>query len=197
MAEPETKSARALVAELVTEMEPRGESGDDVHNPNNEDDDDEPRWQRWRPRPQPLTVCVRRMKLSASSCGSPVWRERPRRRAPKGGFWESGVTGCLQMSTSRSTQSGLPCASDPIHRLDEENRCRTDCNSERAPALETSGYDIIGDIHGYATPSPSGGGYCRPHNTKNNDQHKGFLAEVGFGSPLHRSIIDWFMEIPL
>jgi len=139
--------------------------------------------------------------------------------------------------------------------------------SERAPALETSGYDIIGDIHGYAdrlrnllklmgyserngawrhperravfvgdlidrgsqqletvrlvramvetgsaqivlgnhefnavayaTPSPSGGGYCRPHNTKNNDQHKEFLAEVEFGSPLHRSIIGWFMEIPL
>jgi len=49
----------------------------------------------------------------------------------------------------------------------------------------------------YATVDPARLDYCRPHNKKNNRQHEAFLDEVEFGSPLHRSIIDWFMQIPL
>jgi hypothetical protein len=49
----------------------------------------------------------------------------------------------------------------------------------------------------YATLDPTRFDYCRPHNKKNDRQHKAFLDEVEFGSPLHRSIIDWFMQIPL
>ena len=49
----------------------------------------------------------------------------------------------------------------------------------------------------YATVDPEGFDYCRIHSNKNNHQHEAFLAEVGFDSPLHQSIIRWFMEIPL
>ena len=49
----------------------------------------------------------------------------------------------------------------------------------------------------YATIDPVRGDYCRPHSEKNSSQHEAFLSEVPFGSPLHRSIIDWFMTIPM
>ena len=49
----------------------------------------------------------------------------------------------------------------------------------------------------YATFDPVRGDYCRPHSDKNNGQHDAFLLDVEFGSPLHRSIIDWFMTIPM
>ena len=49
----------------------------------------------------------------------------------------------------------------------------------------------------YATVDPVRLDYCRPHSDKNKDQHEAFLSDVDFGSPLHRSIIDWFMTIPL
>jgi hypothetical protein len=49
----------------------------------------------------------------------------------------------------------------------------------------------------YATVDPVRGGYCRTHSDKNSGQHEAFLSAVSFGSPLHRSIIDWFMTIPM
>jgi hypothetical protein len=49
----------------------------------------------------------------------------------------------------------------------------------------------------YATVHPERLDYCRPHDAKHREQHQAFLAEVDFGSSLHRSIIDWFMTIPM
>ena len=49
----------------------------------------------------------------------------------------------------------------------------------------------------YATLDPVRRDYCRPHSEKNSGQHEAFLSDVPFGSPLHRSIIDWFMTIPM
>ena len=49
----------------------------------------------------------------------------------------------------------------------------------------------------YATVDPVRGDYCRPHSDKNSSQHEAFLSDIDFGSPLHRSIIDWFMTIPM
>jgi hypothetical protein len=49
----------------------------------------------------------------------------------------------------------------------------------------------------YAKVDPKRLDYCRPHSGKNDGQHEAFLADVEFGSPLHRSIIGWFMEFPL
>ena len=48
----------------------------------------------------------------------------------------------------------------------------------------------------YAT-ADGRGDYLRPHNEKNNEQHKQFLEAVGFGSTAHREMIEWFMTIPL
>jgi hypothetical protein len=49
----------------------------------------------------------------------------------------------------------------------------------------------------YATVHPNRLDYCRPHSTRNQHQHREFLEEVEFGSPLHRSVIDWFRTLPL
>lgn len=49
----------------------------------------------------------------------------------------------------------------------------------------------------FATVDPSTLDYCRPHSDKNMRQHREFLEEVGFGTPLHRSIIGWFCSLPL
>jgi Calcineurin-like phosphoesterase len=49
----------------------------------------------------------------------------------------------------------------------------------------------------YATLDPARDDYCRPHSEKNSGQHEAFLSDVAFGSPLHRSIIDWFTTIPM
>jgi hypothetical protein len=49
----------------------------------------------------------------------------------------------------------------------------------------------------YATRDPERDDYCRSHNDKHINQHEAFLADIAFGSPLHRSIIDWFTTIPL
>ncbi len=45
------------------------------------------------------------------------------------------------------------------------------------------------------------GDYLRPHHSpkygrKNHQQHEAFLKEVG-GTPLHASVIDWFLTLPL
>jgi hypothetical protein len=48
----------------------------------------------------------------------------------------------------------------------------------------------------YATMNETGE-WCRAHSDKNNHQHVDFLNAVGFGSPLHREILDWFMTLPL
>ena len=48
----------------------------------------------------------------------------------------------------------------------------------------------------YATPDGRGD-YLRPHDEKNDAQHKEFLDAVGFGSVEHREMVEWFMTIPL
>ena len=48
----------------------------------------------------------------------------------------------------------------------------------------------------YATTRPDGG-FCRPHTDKNVHQHRAFIDAVGFGSDLHREIIDWFRTLPV
>ena len=49
----------------------------------------------------------------------------------------------------------------------------------------------------YATRHPDRDDYCRTHDVKHTSQHEAFLADVAFGSRLHRSIIEWFTTIPL
>lgn len=41
------------------------------------------------------------------------------------------------------------------------------------------------------------GEFLRPHSDRNRTQHSDFLAQVGEGSALHQSIIDWFRTLPL
>lgn len=47
---------------------------------------------------------------------------------------------------------------------------------------------------GYATPCKDG--YLRPHNAKNEGQHIEFLRQVGWQSPLHREMVEWFKTLP-
>ena len=50
----------------------------------------------------------------------------------------------------------------------------------------------------YATPNPvRPGEHLRPHTSKNTGQHAVFLDQVGYESPLHGQIIDWFLSLPL
>ena len=50
----------------------------------------------------------------------------------------------------------------------------------------------------WATPDPqTPGEYLRPHTDKNLKQHKAFLDQVGEGSRLHLSMVDWFKTLPL
>lgn len=49
----------------------------------------------------------------------------------------------------------------------------------------------------YATVDPARWEYCRPHSDKNHRQHREFLEELGFDTPMHRSMLDWFRTIPL
>jgi hypothetical protein len=39
--------------------------------------------------------------------------------------------------------------------------------------------------------------FLRPHTSKNYDQHREFLAQVGEGSELHHRSIEWFKTLPL
>ena len=68
--------------------------------------------------------------------------------------------------------------------------------------VETGSAQIVLGNHefnavAYATHDPERGDFCRPHTAKHTRQHEAFLADVAFGSPSHRSIIDWFTTIPL
>lgn len=50
----------------------------------------------------------------------------------------------------------------------------------------------------FATPDPhSDGDYLRPRDSKNVDQHRRFLDEIGQDSPEHRAWVEWFRELPL
>jgi hypothetical protein len=50
----------------------------------------------------------------------------------------------------------------------------------------------------WATPDPQyPGDYLRPHTDKNLNQHKAFLDQVGEGSKLHCSMIEWFKTLPV
>jgi len=48
----------------------------------------------------------------------------------------------------------------------------------------------------WATPDGKGG-HLRPRTSKNQDQHRGFLAQMGDGSEAHADAIDWFGRLPL
>ncbi|PPK50053.1 metallophosphoesterase [Marinobacter persicus] len=41
------------------------------------------------------------------------------------------------------------------------------------------------------------GEYLRPHTDKNRGQHQAFLEQVGEGSELHQSFIEWFKMLPV
>ncbi|MBR9869511.1 MAG: metallophosphoesterase [Gammaproteobacteria bacterium] len=50
----------------------------------------------------------------------------------------------------------------------------------------------------WATPDPQNPGeYLRPHTDKNLKQHQAFLDQVGEGSRLHLSMLEWFKSLPL
>lgn len=49
----------------------------------------------------------------------------------------------------------------------------------------------------FATRNADDTDWCRPHNNKNCGQHKTLLDAVGFGSVTHRSMLSWFMSLPL
>lgn len=50
----------------------------------------------------------------------------------------------------------------------------------------------------WATEDPQNPGqYLRPHIEKNLKQHKAFLEQVGEGSELHHSMIEWFKTLPV
>jgi hypothetical protein len=49
----------------------------------------------------------------------------------------------------------------------------------------------------FATRNSDDTDWCRPHTSKNRGQHDAFITAVGFGSPTHRSILSWFMSLPL
>ena len=49
----------------------------------------------------------------------------------------------------------------------------------------------------YATRNGDDTDWCRPHTDKNRNQHRVFLDAAEFGSATHRSILDWFMSLPL
>jgi hypothetical protein len=49
----------------------------------------------------------------------------------------------------------------------------------------------------FATRKADDTDWCRPHNEKNRGQHQIFLDAVEFGSVTHRSILSWFMSLPL
>jgi Calcineurin-like phosphoesterase len=50
----------------------------------------------------------------------------------------------------------------------------------------------------WATEDPgNSSNFLRPHTNKNLKQHKEFLEQVGEGSGLHQSIVEWFKTLPL
>lgn len=50
----------------------------------------------------------------------------------------------------------------------------------------------------FATPHPTiDGTYLRKHSDKNLSQHQAFIDEVGFHTPLHHEILDWFKTLPV
>jgi hypothetical protein len=49
----------------------------------------------------------------------------------------------------------------------------------------------------FATRNADNTDWCRPHTTKNRSQHEDFIKAAGFGSVAHRSILNWFMSLPL
>lgn len=49
----------------------------------------------------------------------------------------------------------------------------------------------------FATRNADDTDWCRPHTDKNRGQHDAFIKAVGFESVTHRSMISWFMSLPL
>jgi hypothetical protein len=50
---------------------------------------------------------------------------------------------------------------------------------------------------GYATRAEDGVSWLRKHSAKNEAQHRAFLDQVGWGSPLHRELLAWFRTLPV
>ncbi|BAN04412.1 metallophosphoesterase [Ilumatobacter coccineus] len=49
----------------------------------------------------------------------------------------------------------------------------------------------------FATRNADDTDWCRPHTPKNRNQHQAFVDAIEFGSTTHRSLLDWFMSLPL
>ena len=70
------------------------------------------------------------------------------------------------------------------------------------PMVDAGAAEVVMGNHefnaiAYATVNPATLDYCRTHDEKHEGQHRAFLAEVGFDTPLHREIVAWFRRIPL
>lgn len=49
---------------------------------------------------------------------------------------------------------------------------------------------------GYATKRSDGDGYLRDHSGSKEKQHREFLEQIGWDSPLHKELIGWFKTLP-
>ncbi|GAA3977716.1 metallophosphoesterase [Allohahella marinimesophila] len=68
---------------------------------------------------------------------------------------------------------------------------------ERGSALAVMGNHEYNAV-AWATPDPENSNeYLRRHNDKNLNQHQQFLEQVGEGSELHLSFLEWFKTLPL
>lgn len=65
-----------------------------------------------------------------------------------------------------------------------------------------SAYAVMGNHEfnaiAFQLPDPSSPGrHCRARSPRNVAQHAAFLEQVGEDSPLHRELVEWFLELPL
>jgi hypothetical protein len=66
--------------------------------------------------------------------------------------------------------------------------------AQAGTALVTMGNHEFNAI-AYATEDPDGGGHLRPHNKKNDDQHRAFLDQLN--PEEQRRAVEWFLTLPL
>ncbi|MFL1455416.1 metallophosphoesterase [Marinobacter sp. GN3S48] len=68
---------------------------------------------------------------------------------------------------------------------------------ENGQALAVMGNHEFNAVAWATEDQQNPGQYLRPHIEKNLKQHKAFLEQVGEGSELHQSMIEWFKTLPL
>lgn len=68
---------------------------------------------------------------------------------------------------------------------------------ENGQALAVMGNHEFNAVAWATQDQQSPGAYLRPHTDKNHKQHRAFLEQVGEGSELHLSMIEWFKTLPV